>query len=355
MNLKESIQQLAADLNIQKIGFTTADNFEYLRKSLEKQKENGHSSGFEHKNIDERLHPRLLVEDTKTIISIALAYPSKMPKMDKTEYRRGSFARASWGEDYHFILRRKMESLAEGIERIAGKFNYKAMVDTGELIDTAVAARSGLGFIGKNGLLISKEYGSWIYLGELITNLEIEPDKPVDYSCGDCTRCIDFCPTKALIGDGTLNAPRCLSYQTQAKGIMDEEYREKIKTVIYGCDICQLVCPYNRGIDNHFHIEMESNPELVNPELIPLQDLNNRQFKEKFGILAGSWRGKNPIQRNAIYALANSNDKSALPKLREIATTDNRDYIVDAANWAIDKLENRRKPKEKPNKVYKLL
>ncbi|MCL2114405.1 MAG: tRNA epoxyqueuosine(34) reductase QueG [Streptococcaceae bacterium] len=341
INLKLAIQQLALDLNIQKIGFTTADNFEYLRKSLVEQKEAGHTSGFEHQNLEERLYPRLAVEDAKTIISIGIAYPNRAEeKPEKTEYRRGHFSRGSWGEDYHFVLQRKLKSLAEGIEQLAGEFHYKAMVDTGALVDVAVAARAGLGFIGKNGLLINKEFGSWMFLGELVTNLEIAPDLPVDYGCGDCTRCVEFCPTSALLGDGRLDAPRCLSFQTQAKGKMPEEFREKIKTVIYGCDICQVVCPYNKGINSHFHPEMEPDPELTNPELLPLLDLSNKQFINKFGSMAGSWRGKNPLQRNAIYALANSNDKTALPKLHEIKTNDVRDYMVDAAEWAIERLEN---------------
>jgi epoxyqueuosine reductase len=340
-DLKTAIRELAADLNIQKIGFTTADNFEYLRASLEEQQEAGRNSGFEHKNMDERLHPRLSVEKAKTIISIAIAYPNKAEgKPEKTEFRRGQFSRGSWGEDYHFVLSRKLKALAEGIEALAGEYNYKAMVDTGALIDVAVAARAGLGFIGKNGLLISKEFGSWMFLGELVTDLEIEPDQPVDYGCGDCNRCVEFCPTDALMGEGRLNAQRCLSFQTQSKGAMPEEYREKIKTVIYGCDICQVVCPYNKGVNSHFHPEMEADVELTNPELIPLLELTNKQFANKFGTLAGSWRGKNPLQRNAIYALANANDKSALPKLREIAENDVRDYMVDAAEWAIEKLEN---------------
>ncbi|MFQ6322449.1 tRNA epoxyqueuosine(34) reductase QueG [Lactococcus garvieae] len=341
-SLKEEIQKLAADLNIQKIGFTKADDFEYLRASLIEQKESGHTSGFEHKNLDERLQPKLSLEDAKTIISIGIAYPNKAEeKPEKTEYRRGSFSRGSWGEDYHHVLRRKLKELAEGIEKIAGDFNYTAMVDTGALVDVAVAARAGLGFVGKNGLLVSKEYGSWMFLGELVTNLDIEEDQPVDYGCGSCTRCVDFCPTKALLGDGRLNAQRCLSYQTQTRGAMPEEYREKIKTVIYGCDICQVVCPYNKGINSHFHPEMEPDPDLTNPELLPLLDLSNKEFANKFGNMAGSWRGKNPIQRNAVYALGNANDRSALPKLHEIAENDVRDYMVDAAEWAIEKLENK--------------
>ncbi|MDR0199317.1 MAG: tRNA epoxyqueuosine(34) reductase QueG [Streptococcaceae bacterium] len=340
MTLKSDIQALAQSLNIQKIGFTTADNFDYLRESLINQKALGHTSGFEHQNLDERLEPRLSLADAKTIISIALAYPSNAPKAPKTAYKRGEFARASWGEDYHHILQDKMAQLAHGIEQLAHeKFHYKAMVDTGALVDVAVAARAGLGFIGKNGLLISKEYGSWLYLGELVTNLEIEPDSPVDYGCGDCTRCIDFCPTGALLGDGRLNAPRCLSFQTQSKGSMPEEFRTKITKVIYGCDICQLVCPYNKGIDNHFHPEMEADPELTQPELLPLLDMTNKEFTQKFGHLAGSWRGKNPIQRNSVYALGNLHDKSALPKLEEIATSHPREDMQDAAEWAIKRIQ----------------
>ncbi|CAM3039029.1 tRNA epoxyqueuosine(34) reductase QueG [Lactococcus hircilactis] len=350
-DLKEAIIDLAKTLNIQKIGFTTADNFEYLRKSLVEQKEAGHTSGFEHQNLDERLHPKLAVADAKTIISIAIAYPNKtLSKPEKTEFRRGQFSRGSWGEDYHAVLQRKLNALALGIEKLAGQFHYQAMVDTGALVDVAVAARAGIGFIGKNGLLISKEYGSWMFLGELVTTLEIEPDSAVDYGCGTCTRCVDFCPTTALLGDGRLNAQKCLSYQTQAKGKMPLEYREKIKTVIYGCDICQMVCPYNKGIDSHFHPEMEADAALTNPELLPLLDLSNKQFVNKFGKMAGAWRGKNPIQRNAVYALANANDKTALPKLKEMAKNDSRDVMVDAAKWAIEKLENgktRIRPKTK--------
>ena len=141
------------------------------------------------------------------------------------------------------------------------------MVDTGALVDTAVAQRAGIGFIGKNGLVISKEFGSYMFLGELITNLDIEPDQPVDYGCGDCNRCVTACPTSCLIGDGSMNAKRCLSFQTQDKGVMDLEFRKKIKTVIYGCDICQICCPYNKGLDNPLATEID--PDLSHPELLP--------------------------------------------------------------------------------------
>ncbi|MGT2910615.1 tRNA epoxyqueuosine(34) reductase QueG [Streptococcus cameli] len=337
MNLKEKIRELSQEIGISKIGFTTADNFDYLEKSLRASIEEGRSSGFEHKNIEERLDPRLTLESAKTIISIAVAYPRTLPvKPEKSQYKRGKFSPSSWGVDYHYILQDKMERLARAIEELTADFEYKGMVDTGALVDTAVAQRAGIGFIGKSGLVISKEFGSYMFLGELITNLEIEPDQPVDYGCGDCNRCVDVCPTSCLIGDGSMNARRCLSFQTQDKGMMDLEFRKKIKTVIYGCDICQICCPYNKGIYNPPIVEID--PDLAEPELLPFLDLSNGQFKEKFGQIAGSWRGKNILQRNAIIALANAHDRSAIPKLLEIIDKMQNPIHVATAIWALSQI-----------------
>ena len=207
-----------------------------------------------------------------------------------------------------------------------------------------MAQRAGLGFIGRNGLLITEEYGSFVYLGEVVTNIQFEPDEPGVFGCGDCTRCITACPTKALLGDGRMNAQRCLSYQTQTKGLMPEEYRKKMRNVIYGCDICQLVCPYNRGKDFHFHDEMEPKVDEVYPKLKPMLQLSNKEFNAQFGHLAGSWRGKKPLQRNALIALANLGDTSALPEI-EKCLTDVRPVIRATAAWAIGRL-GRKEPKK---------
>ncbi len=337
MNLKEKIQDLAGEISISKIGFTTADNFAYLEKSLRVAVEEGRSSGFEHKNIDERIEPKLSLASAKTIISIAVAYPRRLPQQpQKTQFKRGKITPNSWGLDYHYIMQDKLERLARGIEDLTADFEYKGMVDTGALVDTAVARRAGIGFIGKNGLVISKEYGSYMFLGELITNLEIEPDQPVDYGCGDCNRCVEACPTSCLIGDGSMNALRCLSFQTQDKGMMDLEFRKKIKTVIYGCDICQICCPYNKGIDSPPVVDID--PDLAHPELIPFLELSNGQFKEKFGMIAGSWRGKNILQRNAIIALANSHDRTAIPKLLEIIDKKQNPIHMATAIWALSEI-----------------
>ena len=337
MNIKEEIINLAKDIGISKIGFTTADDFDYLEKSLRLAVEEGRNSGFEHKNIEERIKPKLSLASAKTIISIAVAYPHKLKQQpQKTAYKRGKFTPNSWGLDYHYVLQDKLDRLAKGIEELTADFEYKGMVDTGALVDTAVAQRAGIGFIGKNGLVISKEFGSYMFLGELITNLYIEPDQPDDYGCGDCNRCVTDCPTSCLIGDGSMNAKRCLSFQTQDKGVMDLEFRKKIKTVIYGCDICQICCPYNKGLDNPLATEID--PELSHPELLPFLELSNGQFKEKFGHVAGSWRGKNILQRNAIIALANANDRSAIPKMLEIIDKGQNPIHVATAIWALGQL-----------------
>lgn len=343
MNIKEEIIKLSKDIGISKIGFTTADDFDYLEKSLRLAVEEGRNSGFEHKNIEERIKPKLSLTSAKTIISIAVAYPHKLKQQpQKTAYKRGKFTPNSWGLDYHYVLQDKLDRLAKGIEELTADFEYKGMVDTGALVDTAVARRAGIGFIGKNGLVISKEFGSYMFLGELITNLDIEPDQPVDYDCGDCNRCVTACPTSCLIGDGTMNAKRCLSFQTQDKGIMDLEFRKKIKTVIYGCDICQICCPYNKGLDNPLATDID--PELAHPELLPFLELSNGQFKEKFGHIAGSWRGKNILQRNAIIALANANDRSAIPKLLEIIDKGQNPIHIATAIWALSQLVREANP-----------
>ncbi|WP_297664260.1 tRNA epoxyqueuosine(34) reductase QueG [uncultured Streptococcus sp.] len=343
MNIKEEIIKLSKDIGISKIGFTTADDFDYLEKSLRLAVEEGRNSGFEHKNIEERIKPKLSLASAKTIISIAVAYPHKLKQQpQKTAYKRGKFTPNSWGLDYHYVLQDKLDRLAKGIEELTANFEYKGMVDTGALVDTAVARRAGIGFIGKNGLVISKEFGSYMFLGELITNLDIEPDQPVDYDCGDCNRCVTACPTSCLIGDGTMNAKRCLSFQTQDKGIMDLEFRKKIKTVIYGCDICQICCPYNKGLDNPLATEID--PDLAHPELLPFLELSNGQFKEKFGHIAGSWRGKNILQRNAIIALANANDRSAIPKLLEIIDKGQNPVHIATAIWALSQLVREASP-----------
>ncbi|MFC4024582.1 tRNA epoxyqueuosine(34) reductase QueG [Oceanobacillus longus] len=339
--LKQEIIQYAKQIGIDKIGFASADIFGELKERLKRQQELSYQSGFEKGSLEERTEPQRLLPEAQSIISIAIAYPSRMknaPKSTKEE-RRGLFARASWGIDYHVVLRERLEKLAAFIlEQVPDAVN-KVMVDTGELSDRAVAERAGIGFSGKNTSIITPEYGSFVYLGEMITNIPFLPDEPLEDSCGDCRKCMDACPTGALVGDGgQLNAQRCIAFLTQTKDFLPDEFRTKIGNRIYGCDTCQQVCPKNKGIDFHIHPEFEPEHDIAKPKLIPMLQISNREFKEKFGPISGAWRGKKPLQRNALIALGHYKDKTAITEMIEVMNNDPRPVIRGTAAWSLGKI-----------------
>ncbi|MBB6451756.1 epoxyqueuosine reductase [Salirhabdus euzebyi] len=337
---KDEVIQHSKQIGIDKIGFAAVDVFSTLKERLKTQQELNFQSGFEKGDVEERTNPQKLMPGAQSIISIALAYPSKMkdaPRSKKDE-RRGIFCRASWGKDYHHILRDRLQKLADFLKEKHPDAQFKIMVDTGELSDRAVAERAGIGFSGKNCAIITPEFGSYVYLGEMITNIPFPPDKPVEDDCGDCNLCVDVCPTGALIQGGQLNAQKCIAFLTQTKGFLPDEFRSEIGNRLYGCDTCQVVCPKNKGKDFHLHDEMEPDPEIVKPLLRPLLTISNREFKEKFGFISGSWRGKKPIQRNAIIALANYKDKSAVEDLIAVMKNDPRPVMRGTAAWALGKI-----------------
>ncbi|AKO91173.1 tRNA epoxyqueuosine(34) reductase QueG [Priestia filamentosa] len=338
--LKEEIIAYSKEIGIDKIGFASASAFQTLKNRLERHRELGYESGFEEPDLEKRTNPELLLEEAKSIIAIAVAYPSKMkdaPRGTK-EDRRGIFCRASWGHDYHNVLRDRLNKLEAFItEKVPGA-RLKSMVDTGELSDRAVAERAGIGWSGKNCAIITPEFGSYVYLGEMITTLPLEPDQPVEDGCGTCNKCIDVCPTGALVQGGQLNSNRCIAFLTQTKGFLPDEFRTKIGNRLYGCDTCQTVCPENKGKDFHLHAELEPDPEIAKPKLKPLLQMSNREFKEKYGHVSGSWRGKKPIQRNAIIALAHFKDETAVPELIKLLKADVRPVIRGTAAWALGKI-----------------
>ncbi|MDU9695547.1 tRNA epoxyqueuosine(34) reductase QueG [Priestia aryabhattai] len=338
--LKEEIISYSKEIGIDKIGFASASMFDELKNRLLAQKELGYASGFEEPDIEKRVDPTLVVPKARSIISIALAYPSKLkdaPKSTK-EDRRGIFCRASWGQDYHTVLRDRLQKLETFIKEKVPAAILQSMVDTGELSDRAVAERAGIGWSGKNCAIITPEFGSYVYLGEMITDIPFPPDKPIEDGCGTCNKCVDVCPTGALVTGGQLNSQRCIAFLTQTKGFLAEEFRSKLGNRLYGCDTCQTVCPENKGKDFHFHPEMEPDPELAKPKLKPLLTMSNREFKEKFGHVSGSWRGKKPIQRNTIIALAHFKDQTAVPDLIELIKNDVRPVIRGTAAWALGKI-----------------
>jgi epoxyqueuosine reductase len=338
--LKEEVIAYSKIIGIDKIGFTTANPFMDLKNRLIRQQELGYQSGFEEPDIEKRVTPALLLPEPRSIISIALAYPSKMKVRveGKKGERRGFFSRASWGVDYHHILRDRLKKLEEFILEKVPEARLKSMVDTGELSDRAVAVRAGIGWSGKNCAVMTPEFGSYVYLGEMITSLPFAPDSPMEDQCGSCTACIEACPTGALVQGGQINAQRCIAFLTQTKAVIPEEFRDKIGNRVYGCDSCQTSCPVNKGKDFHFHEEMEADPEIAKPLLRPLLKMSNREFKNKFGTVAGSWRGKKPIQRNAIIALAHFKDESAVPDLLAFLENEPSGVLKETAAWALGKI-----------------
>ncbi|SFG26703.1 epoxyqueuosine reductase [Halobacillus alkaliphilus] len=338
--LKEQVIAYSKEIGIDKIGFASADVFGELKARLKRQEALGYQSGFEKGDVDERTDPGRLLPGAQSIISIAMAYPSKMhdaPKSRKGD-RRGLFCRASWGEDYHTVLRDRLNKLGAYLQELFPDVELKSMVDTGELSDRAVAERAGIGFSGKNCAIITPEFGSYVYLAELVTNIPFAPDEPVQEGCGDCNICVDACPTGALVQGGQLNAQRCIAFLTQTKDFLPDEFRSKIGNRLYGCDTCQTVCPINRKKDFHHHEEFEPDPEVVKPKLTPLLSISNRQFKEKFGFISGSWRGKKPIQRNAILALAHYRDETSISELIRLMNEDPRPVIRGTAAWGLGKI-----------------
>lgn len=339
--LKAEIIAYSESIGIDKIGFATADPFVELKERLIQQQLLGYQSGFEELNIEKRVNPEVLLPEAKSIIAIALAYPSKMkgaPLSTKSE-RRGLFCRASWGEDYHTILKRKLSQLEAFIKEKAPEARLMSMVDTGELNDRAVAERAGIGWSGKNCSIITKEFGSYVYLGEIITTIPFVPDTPITDQCGTCNKCVEACPTGAIVQGGQLNSNRCIAFLTQTKTFLADEFREKLGNRIYGCDTCQQVCPENKGKDFHLHDEMEPDPEIVKPLLETLLFISNREFREVFGSLSGAWRGKKPLQRNAIIAIAHYQDITAIDDLTLLLNNDPRPVIRGTAAWAIGKLQ----------------
>lgn len=338
--LKMDIIEYSKTIGIDKIGFTTAKTFDTLKNRLLQQQALNYQSGFEEPDINKRVNPALLVDQPRSIISIALAYPSKMKVrvVSKKGERRGIFCRASWGTDYHVVLRDRLKKLEDYILSKVPDATFKSMVDTGELSDRAVAQRAGIGWSGKNCAIITPEFGSYVYLAEMITNLPFEPDEPMEDRCGECNKCVDVCPTGALIQGGQLNAQRCIAFLTQTKGFLPDEFRDKLGNRLYGCDTCQTVCPENRGKDFHIHAEMEPDPEIAKPLLKPLLRISNKEFKEKFGHVSGSWRGKKPIQRNALIALAHYKDESAVDEMIAVLTEDPRPVLRGTAAWALGKI-----------------
>jgi epoxyqueuosine reductase len=236
----------------------------------------------------------------------------------------------------------RLKTLAQFIDEAAADGSRSLWyVDTGPLLERDLAQRAGLGFVGKHTSLISRKFGNWIFLGEILTTLEIEPDAPEKNRCGSCHRCIDACPTAAITAPFQLDSRRCISYLTiELKGPIPEEFRPAIGTRIYGCDDCLAVCPWNRFAQESALMRPHYREDLAAPDLIELLSLDEAGFKKRFAgtpILRSKRRG---FLRNVCVALGNSGDRRALPALSQ-AAADPEPLIAEHAQWAINRLQGK--------------
>lgn len=330
MDLKKHIIDKSKDLNIDIIGFTDNNKLDLKDYLIEKRK-NAKYTSFEEKNIEKRIDPKLTMENVKSIIVVGISYNTDF-KAQNIHPLNGEISMSSWGLDYHRVLNDKMVKLIGSLKKEIS-FEYKAFVDTGPLVDRELARKAGLGFYGKNCSIINDKYGSFIFLGYILTNMEIKPDIPVEDDCGDCDLCLKACPTGALETAYNINPNRCISYLTQTKDIIPVELRQKMGRSIYGCDICQRVCPRNKDIRISQHKEFIPKVTEGAIDLEELLFISNRNFKNKFGSISASWRGRNTLKRNAIIAIGNMGDESNIPillKTREDSNPILYEYIDEA-------------------------
>lgn len=330
--LNQYILEKSKELNIDICGFTDSLPLYNLEEYLLYREKNNVKTEFEEKDINKRIDPRLTMDNCKSIIVLGLSY--NIDYDEKPDYLlRGKLSKSSWGIDYHLVLRKKIESLIEEIKKKID-FQYKYFVDTGPLIDRELGRKSGIGYYGKNCSIINKEYGSFIFLGYILTNLNLDISKEAESECGDCNLCINACPTGALEEPYKLNPKRCISYLTQTKDNIPIALREKMGMKIYGCDTCQLVCPKNKGIKKSNHEEFIPILTKGYMNLEELLTISNKEFKRKYGTMAGSWRGKSILKRNAIIALSNMKRTENIQLLVNLLK-DESPEIREYSEWAI--------------------
>jgi epoxyqueuosine reductase len=238
----ERLGQLALELGIDAVGAAPAEPYVETERHIRERRARGLFADmrFTMARPEESCHPELLLPGARTVVSAALCYYAPEPERP---LGHGRLPRYTWWDAYA-ELREKLDALGREIGGV-----YRVLVDANQHVDREGAARSGVGFYGKNTLLITQRHGSWVVLGTLITDVELDPTPPLDADCGACRLCIDACPTGALDEPGTLDATKCLSYWTQASEPMPEAYRAELGPQVYGCDICQDVCPWNRGVE----------------------------------------------------------------------------------------------------------
>ena len=277
----------------------------------------------------------------RSVVVCAINYNTAHPY--STEFHdadRGWISRYAWSrEDYHEVVLKKLRAVEARLLEFAGGMRTWCYVDTGPIVERVYAKYAGVGWIGKNTCIIHQQQGSWLFLGVILTSLELNPDLPAPDRCGTCTRCIEVCPTEALIQPYKLDSNKCISYLTiEKRGEVPEEMRAGIGRHVYGCDICQDVCPWNRKAPVTSAAEFEPREGLVNPELEWLVEMSVEEFREKFRRSPIRRTKRSGLRRNAVIAMGNSGDRKFVPVLEKLSE-DEDPVVAEHAKWARKKLE----------------
>jgi epoxyqueuosine reductase len=324
MNPAEIIKKKALELGFDKVGITSTEEFDLLQ-FFEKRFSRGYHAqmNFLKKSLKERLTPQLYLPWAKSIICVGKNYYKRA---------KGSipFARFALDVDYHITIGEGLSKLCEFIEKNwAGQ--TKLCVDTSPVLEKHLAARAGLGWIGKNTLLISRDFGPWLHLGEIFTEIELTPDNPTASYCGRCQRCIKACPTGAIVEPYMLDARKCIAYLTLSyKGIISPEICCMMGDKIFGCDICLEVCPWTR-----FAKGEEIKTEF---DIMSLAKLSQSRFEEIFDKTPVARRGYTQFLRNIAVALGNTKNRDAIPLLKNLINSP-FDVVREHSKWALSNLE----------------
>ncbi len=314
MDKEEFILKILKEKGFCDAGICGAEPFYGIKETLEKNKEL--LKGFAEENLEKRIDPKLTMENAKALISVAKNYNTEI-KVKADNALRGYISAGALGEDYHVFMKRELEDVSEKIEK---KFNCSCMAfsDTGPLSDREVALRSGIGYIGKNSSVVTDNGGSAVFLGYIITDLELKAGEKSKNTCGRCQKCIFSCPTGAISEEG-FEIKKCISYITQIKVVLSLEEMKIIGRNLYGCDVCQLVCPKNKDA-----LIKITDIDHVMPKIQYILSLSNKEFNKIYKPTAMGWRGNTIIKRNALAVLGNIGKKESLRLLEKYLTHENK-------------------------------
>jgi epoxyqueuosine reductase len=327
----EDLERLAQELGIDAVGAAPAEPYAQTEAHIRERRARGLFADmrFTMARPEVSCHPETLLPNARTVVSAALCYYGEEPEQAAGD---GRLPRYTWFDAYT-ELREKLDVLGQ---RLGGE--YRVLVDENDHVDREGAVRAGVGFYGKNTMLITRRHGSWVVLGTLVTEAEIDRSEPLALDCGSCRLCIDACPTGALDEPGTLDSTRCLSYWSQAPGAIPEEYRAELGAQVYGCDICQDVCPWNRGVEKRR--EGEALPTGAEPHvsLVEWLEADDEDLRKRYERLYYPRNDPRYLRRNALVAAGNLGHDEHRPALRAHAESEDP-LLREHAEWALAQLD----------------